>query len=112
MEVNVDEVAVGFAGLAIVASLPLPFESKAALARVWLTDFPVTSPSASRLRLFCAEASAKAEAFKDMAGAAFELDEGGFVLVVIREGRAFAFSLSLAVVRVPRVTRRVWKKSR
>lgn len=39
--------------------------------------------------------------------------ELGFARVVIRDGRAFAFSLSLAVVvRVVRVTRRVYERRR
>lgn len=94
-------------GFETVVSLPLPFASSAALVRL-LTAFPVTSPKASRFLLFCAVASANADDRVEAAPAIVPSFEGGFERVTIRDGRAFAFSSSLSVGRVARVTLRVW----
>lgn len=101
--------AVGLVGLrAVVVSLPFPFASVTDFTRL-LTDFPVTSPSASRLR-FCVAASARTEARVVTPAVAAEEDEGGLARVVIRDGRALTFSASLETERVARVTRRVYRE--
>ena len=92
-----------FVGFWTTVSLPFPFASTTALTLL-LTDFPVTSPRASRFLLFWALISAKAEYLLDALGAA--VVDGGFARVAIRDGLAFAFSFSLAVERVTRVTLR------
>ena len=96
----------GFDGFETTVSFPFPFASSAALVLL-LTAFPVTSPSASRFLLFAAAASDNPTDLEVVAAAVVPEFEGGFERVMIRDGRASAFSSSPSVVRVAQVTLRI-----
>lgn len=87
------------------ASFPFPFESGTLFDLLLLTALLVTSPKASRFRLPCAASVAPIVLLGPLAETP-PFADGGFervVLVVL----ALAFSFSLTVMRVARVTRRV-----
>ena len=90
----------------VAASFPLPLDSGAVFDLLF-TALPVTSPKASRLRLPCGPAS-KVE--DNLLGPPTELPaaDAGFERAIFLVVLALAFSLSLTVMRVARVTRRVW----